>query len=80
MNANFPKFFVYWFKIDYPVGSKELRILNFLPLVPAKFFRNMAATAGTTCRETDMKILKTRIIVFLWSSSRNNWMQTDRIV
>ena len=56
----------------HPIRSKEPPFFNFPTLDSAKYFYKMAATAGPSCGE--MKWAKTRIVVFLWSTSRNNWM------
>ena len=63
MNAVFDKFptvCVYWMKIEpmfhfHPIRSKEPPILNFPMLDLAKYFYKMAATAGSSCSEVDMK-------------------------
>ena len=56
-----------------PIRSKELPIFNFPTLDSAKYFYKMAATAGPSCGEMAY-VLKTRVVVFLWSTLRNNWM------
>ena len=53
----------------HPIRSKEPPIFNFPTLDSAKYFHKMAATAVKWAQ-----ILKTRIVVFLWSASRINWM------
>ena len=56
----------------HPIRSKGPLIFNFPTLDSAKYFYKMAVTAGPSCVEMG---LKTRIVVFLWSSLRNNWME-----
>ena len=57
----------------HPIRSKEPPIFNCPTLDSAKYFYKMAATAGPSCSEMGLNS-QNKIVLFLWSTSRNNWM------
>ena len=82
VNANFwqvSDIFVYWMKIENVVvffiqlDQKSRKFL--ISHAPScKIFLQNVGHCWTNLRWSGHEILKTRIIVFHWSSSRNNWM------